>query len=293
MPIEYKLLSNTREEDILDTHNEAFSDYQVEMQLTLPRFHKINLLRGIRYELSIGAFDLDKLVGFTLNGIGMWNNKLTAYDCGTGVIGEYRNRGIADKMFNNLLPVLLENNITQYLLEVIKTNETAKNLYLKKGFKVQREFDCLMIDSEHLIKSTSEVEQIPYYVIKEIEIPNWDEMKEFWDNAPSWQNSIDSIKRLRDNFMIYGLFKNRTLLAYSVIESRSGGIIQFAVKKSYRRTKIGTILMQHIQKTLDGVRSFHIINIDKKCRSLLDFCVGLGFKSFTEQFEMVLDLKNI
>ena len=50
------------EMEILETHNNAFSDYAVEMNWTLPQFQSINKQRGVRYDLSIGAFDGDKLV---------------------------------------------------------------------------------------------------------------------------------------------------------------------------------------------------------------------------------------
>ena len=78
--------------------------------------------RGFNLDLSFGAFNKDQLVGFTLNGIGDWNGKLTAYDTGTGIIKEFRKKGVATKLFNESLPTLRENNISQYLLEVIRTN---------------------------------------------------------------------------------------------------------------------------------------------------------------------------
>ncbi|MFX1376071.1 MAG: hypothetical protein ACFFA0_09685 [Promethearchaeota archaeon] len=62
-------LSRFSESEILDSHNEAFSDYEVPMQISLDSFKYFNLRRGIMYDLSLGAVDDEKLVGFILNAI--------------------------------------------------------------------------------------------------------------------------------------------------------------------------------------------------------------------------------
>ena len=43
------------------------------------------------------------------------------------------------------LEILRQNDIHQYLLEVIQTNRGAVELYRKEGFKVTREFDCYIL----------------------------------------------------------------------------------------------------------------------------------------------------
>ncbi|MDH5462293.1 MAG: GNAT family N-acetyltransferase, partial [Candidatus Bathyarchaeota archaeon] len=91
----YRRLEPEDFEAMYDTFMEAFSDYQFKIQMTKERFNAINIRRGLNYELSVGAFDLDnKMVGLTLNGIDTWENELTAYDMGTGVIPKYRRKGI-------------------------------------------------------------------------------------------------------------------------------------------------------------------------------------------------------
>lgn len=46
--------------------NEAFSDYAVRFSMTAPQLHEIKARRAVVFELSVGAFDGDRLVGFTL-----------------------------------------------------------------------------------------------------------------------------------------------------------------------------------------------------------------------------------
>ncbi|MFC2101664.1 hypothetical protein ACFLS7_01570 [Bacteroidota bacterium] len=92
-------------------------------------------------------------------------------------------------------------NVTQYLLEVIRTNTGAFKLYRKAGFQVTREFD-------YYVSLKSEVALYPLeikeeYQIKRTHDPDWNTYQTFWDILPSWQNSIASINRKigRFNFL--------------------------------------------------------------------------------------------
>ena len=84
--IEFLLLNQFSESEILNTHNEAFSDYEVPMQLSLEVFRYFNIRRGVRYDLSIGAVKGKRLIGFILNAVDFWNGKLTADDSGTLIV---------------------------------------------------------------------------------------------------------------------------------------------------------------------------------------------------------------
>ena len=85
-------------------------------------------------EISAGAFDDGKMIGFYMNGVGSWQGKQTAYDAGTGVISEYRGGSVAKELFAFMVPRLKEVGIAQYLLEVLSENDRAVALYRKLGF---------------------------------------------------------------------------------------------------------------------------------------------------------------
>ena len=125
-------------EAIAKAFNEAFCKYEIqiskqELSLMLKR-------RGFVPELSFGAFDDERLVSFTLNGIGSYNGALTAYDTGTGTLEEYRGKGLASEVFNYSLPFLRKSGVSQYLLEVLQHNTTAISVYKNQGFITPREF---------------------------------------------------------------------------------------------------------------------------------------------------------
>jgi YD repeat-containing protein len=147
-------LSGVPFEQIHRAFEAAFSDYIEDVSLSSRQLQEVLERRGFNAQLSFGAFEAGEIVGFIVNGIGMWNNVRTAYDCGTGVIKAFRQQGIASRIFEQSLPVLRQQGISQYLLEVIKTNHGAVELYRKSGFTVSREFDywvsaagCLTVPS--------------------------------------------------------------------------------------------------------------------------------------------------
>lgn len=102
----YRTLENTAIETLHQAFLKAFSDYQVKMNLPLWKFQQMLVRRGYSADISMGAFDKDDMVGFILNGLRQWNNKLTVYDTGTGVIHEYRHKGITSSIFVNIAELL-------------------------------------------------------------------------------------------------------------------------------------------------------------------------------------------
>ncbi len=292
--IHYKSLEQINESDILETHNSAFSDYEVEMNWTLPQFQNINKQRGVRYDLSIGAFDEDKLVGFIINGAGNWNNKPTVYDCGTGIIKDYRRKGIGTEIIKRLITLLQDAGISQYLLEVIKKNEKAYQLYLKQGFEIVREFDCVIVDIPTIKEKIEErkedlqsIDNDKNFEINETNQPNWDIYKIFWDKTPSWQNSIECIERNREVLTILELNHKMTPVGYAVFDPRSGGFAQFAIHPEFRRRKLGVYLINKVIEKCPTATRLSIINIDKGLNSFIGFYESLGFKIFVEQYEMM------
>ena len=87
--ITIRQLTNISIDEIHNAFKDAFSDYAEPFDLTKAQLQYMIERRGFNFELSFGAFNNNTLVGFTLNGVDEWNNKLTAYDTGTGIVKEY------------------------------------------------------------------------------------------------------------------------------------------------------------------------------------------------------------
>ena len=286
--INYNTLENIDIEKLHSTFVEAFSDYEVKLDMSISMLDQHLQKTGYTPKASICASDDDMLVGFLLNSIRQWDEKLTAYDTGTGVIKEYRNKGISSNMFLKALQSLKEMEIKQYLLEVIQSNTPAIQLYEKQGFKVSREFECFNLDKKLFThKPTYEVEYIDSFTEND-----WIQLTEFWDFKPSWQNSIDSINTVPDTFTYSIVRINDAIVGYGIIDKKTGVIPQIAVDKKYRGIGIGTSIFAELLLSTQS-HNISVVNVDSQCTSMKNFLLELGFKEMVKQYEMVFELSQI
>ncbi len=281
----YKTLDDVAVPILHEAFVNAFSDYQVKMDLPLWKFEIMLKRRGFVPEISMGAFKDNVLAGFVLNGFRSWNDKPTVYDLGTGVIPEFRKQGITSTMLTALKELLKSKNIDQYLLEVIQSNTSAFSLYIKQGFEIVRDFACFSLDkADFSAPCTYNVEHV-----NKIEPSCWEQLKCFWDFHPSWQNSIDSVNAVSDSF-IYSLVKEENkIVGYGVIDRISGDLVQLAVDKTFRHRGVGRSIISDLSASTEAGR-IAILNVDNTAVSAVNFLLALGFTNSVRQYEMLLTL---
>ncbi len=267
-------------DSLFDAFSKAFADY--EMQLSKEELYVMLSRRGFVPELSFGAFENEKLLSFTFNGIGEYRGKPTAYDTGTGTLKEYRGQGLASAIFEHAVPVLQLAGISQYVLEVLQHNSAAVSVYQKQGFQVSREFNYFMqrTDQIKLVKLNSNIQ------IRPILLSDKKLMTSFWDFQPSWQNSFEAIARRESDFKMIGAYQDNELLGYCIFDGASGDFTQLAVARAHRRSGIGTTLIKELlpwsQKQM-----VKFINTETTCLSILRFLESLGIPLKGKQFEMI------
>ncbi|BCJ98705.1 GNAT family N-acetyltransferase [Anaerocolumna chitinilytica] len=281
--IYFKTLDNISIEVVHKTFQEAFSDYQVKIELPLWKFQQMLLRRGYHPAISIGAFQDERLVGIVLNGLRQWKGKVTAYDLGTGVIAEFRRQGITSEMLLQVKSLLKTKQVEQYLLEVLKTNQSAIELYNKQGFELQREFSCYQLEKEKFIPKTS-------VKVKHLERLELKELREFWNFEPSWQNSESSIEAVPEAFEYVIAEYSSTVIAYGMIDKKTGDIPQIAVHKDIRRKGIGSSILSELVRSTDAQR-VSVLNVEASDKSMNDFLVQSGFNYQVGQYEMLLKVQ--
>ena len=280
-----KSLENLNFNSLFLAFSEAFKDY--EMQLNKDELQLMLNRRGFVPDLSFGAFDNDKLIAFTLNGLGLLNGHRTAYDTGTATIEEYRGQGLATQIFKHSIPYLKEANVSQYVLEVLQHNTKAVSVYKKLGFIVSREFNYFVQKNGNISFKLPQIN--PIYTIKQTNLSEKELMIKFWDFIPSWQNSFDAINRKPEDFIIIGAYKDQKLIAYGIIEPNSGDISQIAVDKEYRRKGIASVLLKEMLK-LNQFSSVKVVNTDINCGSITGFLQSIAIPLKGKQFEMIKQL---
>lgn len=284
----YEPLGETGIQTIYHVFSDAFSDYQVNLGMSLDQFRIMTQRRGYTPAVSVGAFrDAGhEPVGFVLNCLRNWEGKSTAYDAGTGVSPASRRQGVTSQMFDRALDLLARNNVKQYLLEVLQQNQAAFELYKKQGFTVTRAFSCFEKDA-----GRGAPEAAPHRVqyVSGFSRDEWELLKTFWDFHPSWQNSIDSIEAVREKFVYATVRRGHQIAGYGVIEKRTGDIPQLAVGRKHRRNGIaGSIAASLAQRT--DADKLRVVNVDHACLSARSFLTNVGFRQTVMQYEMVLPL---
>lgn len=281
--LSYRLLTATDFSTLYACFLDAFSDYQVDMQVSEQQFAQRLARDGVQFEISTGAFDDDRMIGFYINAVGDWQGKLTAYDAGTGIVPDYRRRGVAQELFAFTASRLKERAVSQYLLEVLTSNERAVALYRKLGFVEVRRF--AVFRSQQALKPVDDSAEID---IRRLEEPDRKLFQSFWDGYPSWQNSIEAVERVPNDRMIVGAYVAGSCVGYGIVFSPAANLMQLAVSPGYRRKGIGS----RILKALSTGETLKVNNIDEELKGTLAFFKANGFKIVMEQFEMSMTIET-
>jgi ribosomal protein S18 acetylase RimI-like enzyme len=281
--LSYRVLTAADFSSLYECFLEAFSDYQVDMQMSEQEFAQRLNRDGVQLEISAGAFDDERMIGFYMNALGDWQGKLTAYDAGTGIVPDYRGRSIGKDLFAFVVSRLKERAVSQYLLEVLTSNERAVSLYRKLGFVEVRRFAVLR--SQQPLETG---EDLPDVELRRIAKADWKLFQSFWDGHPSWQNSIAAIERVPNERMILGAHVAGNCVGYGIVFTPAANLMQLAVAPSHRRKGIGS----RILRALSAGETLKVNNIDEELKKTLAFFESNGFKVVLEQFEMSITLNS-
>ena len=283
MDYQLRFLNQNQTKEIHQCMTESFADYAVDMSyMTHERMINRHIKNGIDYGMSIGAYYGDKMIGFTAVGIDEWQGQKAAFDAGTGIIKAHRGKGLAKRMFDFSEEKLVKNGIKKFVLEVLQENEPAIKAYKKTGFEVSRSLDCFWMKSENikLIDQTM-------YEIRELSKTDILKFKDFTDWQPSWENSFNSIQRIPNELFINGAFHEGECIGFLVFYPHLEWIMMLAVKKEFRRKKVGSTLLNHLyQNNIKNHKVFKMYNSESKDRGFHDFAIAKGFEDVGGQFEM-------
>jgi len=112
-----KSLSGTPVEKIHEAFTDAFSEYEVKLDMPLEKLVEMMKTRDLNPDFSVGCFDGDLLVGYILTGYREINGQKVCYDGGTGVIKTYQRKGIGEMLLKELLLILREKHVVRFVLK--------------------------------------------------------------------------------------------------------------------------------------------------------------------------------
>ncbi len=281
----FKTLESVPFEQIYQASAEAFADYIADVSyMTEDVLRKRAAKNGIDLSLSVGAFDDEKLVAFTLVGVDLWQEELSAFDIMTGIIKPYRGQGIARKMFDFALPEIRQRGIRNFVLEAIQENEPAVKAYQKSGFEICRNFECFVAKTENLRLNESKA---IFLNINEMDKDFLNQVSVFFDWRPSWENSISSLLRIPDKLLVLGAFVDENPVGILAYYPLIRWINLLAVHPDFRQKGVASALLCHFLLNLTPeTKEIKAINVDSSDLSMQSLLAKTGFEKLLSQYEM-------
>jgi len=266
---------------------QAFADYSITINLDPNQFQRRFLEKlQLDFQHSAVAVHGNQIVGFIFNHLGWHQGKKTAYNGGTGVVPEFRGKGLTAKMYDFLLPGLKTANVEQCLLEVITTNLKAMHVYKKIGFGNTKLFRCYKFEPENYTVFDWQMADVMVYEQKE---PEWEIYQSFKDIEPSYLDRDIMIKNNLKNEKIIEAVANGRVLGYAIYQRENGRLSQIAIHPKYRDMGIGKWLLSNIYRESYN-KKLSILNINDEYKPLNAFFKALGFKNEINQHEMIMSL---
>lgn len=282
--LEIRLLEGISLKEVYETFMESFSDYEVPMQMTIGQFQEMVVTRDIDFNYSVGCFSEDKLIGFIICGYREIEGKKYCYDGGTGIIPDFRRKGIANKLFTYLVDLLKQKNIEVFLLEVLENNIPAIELYLKNGFITQRRLECFQIKKNEISDYFSKD-----YILKSDKAEYFElDDTSFYPSLASWQNERLSILNNIDNYEYCSLSCNQQIVAFGFVNKKRGDIPQLRVLRGWENKQLEMFLISELKNRTES-EVIKFVTLDENSR-MIDILSTTGFSNFVNLYEMTLRL---
>ena len=273
--MEVKNLSDTPFDTIVGCFLLAFENYFVKMP-TEKTYYKTRWQSAkVNFNLSYGMFDQEKLVGFIIHAIDTRQGESIAFNSGTGVLPEYRGRGIVRTIYNHALTDLKKQGIEKSRLEVITDNTVAVHVYQQIGFEITKNYSCF--------SGRLNCESNPDLNTQEIDLP-----KVPWNTLPhqdkySWDHQKESV--INSAYSYFEVRFQEKLESFFIIDPKRNYLVQMDV--FINEAKVWQRLFQAIKKMSESVR---IINVDESQKDKMTQLKTYGLECTVKQYEMELVL---
>ena len=263
-----KNLASTSFDEVISCFLSAFEGYFVKLPDAKDYWEKRFINARVNWELSYGMFEGEKLVGYIIKAVDQHLNRLTAYNTGTGVLTEYRGRGVVDSLYEHALPLLKQLGIEKCLLEVICENKRAIKVYERIGFQTIRTLRSFTGTIPQVV-AENPLQKCHFSKVLESGL--------YKAAHYSWDNTAQAVAMMSANVQTWCLNGNTSPDAYLVIDG-TGNILQLeSNSENYELLLLSAAaLAQDVKLT----------NIDSERIGLIDTLQKWNFSNPVNQFEM-------
>ncbi len=270
------------------TFMEAFADYAMDTSATQEETMLLRMSKNsVDFDASAGAYDGDRLVGFTLIGIDKLDGDLTAYDAGTGIIPDFRSQGLAKRMFDHALPGLETRGVNRVLLEVLQKNEPAIKAYQKSGFEIVRELRCFVAEAEKLRKLPGSAG----IDVRPTDAATFQSLIPEADWTPSFENRFTAHLAIPEHVLFLGAYDRDECIGAITYCGRLNWLLSLLVRRTHRGRGVGRSLLQYLAATMPKtISKLPALNVDGDDKDMQAFFESVGFSHFIDQYKMSRDL---
>ncbi|MFC2082466.1 GNAT family N-acetyltransferase [Candidatus Bipolaricaulota bacterium] len=277
-------LASVDKSQIYRAFMEAFADYAMDASGTKEEALLLRMAKNsVDFEASVGAYEGEHLVGFTLIGIDTIDGLSTAYDAGTGIVPDFRGQGLAKQMFDHALPELQARGVKRFLLEVLQGNEPAVKAYQKSGFSIDRELKCFVAD-------TALLRELPQSEGIDIRISNaasFEALTSEADWTPSFENRFIVHQAIPEHVRFLAAYDRDCCVGVISYCEKLNWLLSLIVKRSNRGRGVGRTLLKHLADTMpETIAKLPALNIDGQDAGMQSFFQALGFSHLIDQYEM-------
>lgn len=271
--MEIKNLADTDLETIVDCLNKSFAGYYVQMSSD-PEYWKSRFrMARMDMQLSFGCFSQGNLVAFILTGVDTYEGLLTAYNGGTGVIPEFRNQHLVDKLYEAAIPHFKTRGIRRCMLEVIEQNKRAIKVYERIGFYKTKFYHCF----KGFLPEKNEGITLRETDFTELDIPSIQDPQFL-----CWDHMAAAMRLSGKNFKCFAVETENGLIGYFMLNPDNGYVSQVALLESVNENNWDR-LVDSIGCVFPSVK---LNNIDARRQLLIASLNRKGLENFINQFEM-------
>jgi ribosomal protein S18 acetylase RimI-like enzyme len=249
-------------------------------------FYNRCIKNGIDFKHCVGAFDGERMIGFTLVGLDQWSGLSAAFDIATGITKPYRGKAIAGEMLEMAIGRLRESGCKRFVLEVLQDNEAAIRSYRKVGFEIIRDLDCYELV---LNRATFDKQLLLPVYVHPIDRAQLSQMEAFLEWQPSWENSFSSLRRIPDRVLTYGASYQGELIGALAYYPALRWVMTFVVDAQYRRQGVATRLLESLVETIQAdTPAVKIVNVQGDDEATAALLTRVGLEVYVRQYEMAL-----
>jgi ribosomal protein S18 acetylase RimI-like enzyme len=270
-------LDQVSPEELMSAFNDAFADYAVKVEMTAAKLKNVIRARSVRLERSFGYLQHDRLVAFMLTGSRRIDERLIAYNAGTGVRRRCQRQGLGRRLLTHTMDVLQALGYHKYLLEVITTNTAAIHLYTGQGFTERRRLHSYSATKPAHLPTTGGA------AVAAVDSEWTHRMATLRSHTPTWQNADAAVDAIADHCRLITVGPAPAPAAMAVLDPRFGVLYQFGFA-SGNADPARQVLARAMEYT--ATNALHLINVDSEDERINRFLQSAGFGRTISQLEM-------